>query len=53
MKKKIDLTEREMEVLKLIILGQSNKVIGKKLFVTHHTAKAHLTQIYKKTGSYK
>lgn len=45
-----DLTDREIEVLKLIVAGQSNKAIGKKLFITHHTVKAHLTQIYKKLG---
>ena len=47
-KTKLNLTEREIEVLKLIILGESNKDIAKKLFITHHTVKAHLTQIYKK-----
>lgn len=45
-----DLTDREIEVLKLIVDGQSNKAIGRKLFITHHTVKAHLTQIYKKLG---
>lgn len=44
------LTERELEVLKLVILGYNNKTIGKKLFITNHTVKAHLTQIYKKLG---
>ena len=48
--KQVGLTERELEVLKLIVMGESNKNIGKKLFITHHTVKAHLTQIYKKLG---
>ena len=48
--KTLELTEREIEVLKLVILGYSNKEIGKKLFITNHTVKAHLTQIYKKLG---
>lgn len=45
-----ELTDREIEVLKLIADGHSNKAIGRKLFITHHTVKAHLTQIYKKLG---
>ena len=49
-KKQTNLTLREIEVLKLIVLGASNKDIGEKLFITHHTVKAHLTQIYKKLG---
>ena len=49
-KKQIELTSREIEVLKLVVLGASNKDIGEKLFITHHTVKAHLTQIYKKLG---
>ena len=49
-KKTLELTEREIEVLKLVILGYSNNEIGKKLFITNHTVKAHLTQIYKKLG---
>ncbi len=48
--KTLELTEREIEVLQLVILGYSNKEIGKKLFITNHTVKAHLTQIYKKLG---
>ncbi len=44
------LTEREIDVLKFVILGYNNKTIGKKLFITNHTVKAHLTQIYKKLG---
>ena len=46
--KTLELTEREIEVLQLVVLGYSNKEIGKKLFITNHTVKAHLTQIYKK-----
>ncbi len=49
-KKRIDLTEREIEVLKLVVPGYNNKVIAKKLCITNHTVKAHLTQIYKKLG---
>lgn len=44
------LTLRELEVLKHVVEGYKNKEIGEKLFITPHTVKAHLTQIYKKLG---
>ena len=49
-KKCKDLTSREVDVLKQLILGCSNKEIGESLFVTPHTVKAHLTSIFKKLG---
>ena len=42
------LTEREQEVLKYICLGYSNIEIGKKLFISSHTAKAHVQAILRK-----
>ena len=45
---KIQLTEREMEVLKLIVDGFSNAEIAEKLFVSIHTAKAHVCNILQK-----
>ena len=39
---KIQLTDREMEVLRLIVDGFSNAEIAEKLFVSIHTAKAHV-----------
>ena len=45
-----DLTEREADVLELLVEGYSNKDIAEKLYITHHTVKAHLTQVYKKLG---
>ena len=52
-KQNSDLTAREMDVLKEMISGKSNKKIGKTLFITQYTVKAHLTQIYKKVRRYK
>ena len=49
-KKEKNITNRESEVLKLVVEGYSNKEIAEKLFITHHTVKAHLSQIYKKFG---
>jgi DNA-binding NarL/FixJ family response regulator len=43
-----DLTEREQEVLQLIVDGYSNKEIAQRLNVTTHTAKAHVCNIIQK-----
>lgn len=51
MKKKTQsFTQREKDVLKLLLLGYSNKDISAKLFITESTVKAHLTSVYKKLG---
>jgi len=46
----IDLTEREIEILKLIVDGFSNKEIGEKLFISHRTVDTHRTNMMKKIG---
>lgn len=43
-----NLTCRELEVLKLAVLGYSNAKIGEKLFISIHTVKFHLENIYRK-----
>lgn len=42
------LTNREFEVLKLVVMGKSNTEIAKELFVSVHTAKAHVCSILQK-----
>lgn len=42
------LTEREMEVLGLIVEGLSNALIAERLFITRATAKAHVHSILQK-----
>lgn len=42
------LTERELEILQMILDGYSNQEIGEKLFVTLGTVKAHISHIYSK-----
>jgi DNA-binding NarL/FixJ family response regulator len=42
------LTEREQEVLQLILTGKSNKEIASALFVTESTIKTHARSIYSK-----
>lgn len=42
------LTQREMEILKMVSKGASNADIAEKLFVKEVTIKTHLNSIYKK-----
>ena len=44
------LTGREMQVLASLILGKTNRQIGKELLVSESTVKAHLTSIFVKLG---
>ncbi|MBI3980324.1 MAG: response regulator transcription factor [Chloroflexi bacterium] len=44
------LTEREMEVLKLMADGRRNKEIARSLVVTEKTVKAHVSNILQKLG---
>jgi DNA-binding NarL/FixJ family response regulator len=43
-----DLSEREIEVLRLIAAGSSNKEIAEKLFIAEGTAKNHVSNILSK-----
>ncbi|TVR36891.1 MAG: DNA-binding response regulator [Cryomorphaceae bacterium] len=43
-----ELTERELEVLKAIAEGKSNKEIGDMLFISHRTVDTHRTNLMKK-----
>jgi len=43
-----DLTEREVEILKLVAEGYSNKEIGERLFISHRTVDTHRTNLMKK-----
>ena len=45
---KARLTERESEVLKLLVQGKSNTEIAQELIVSVHTAKAHVCSILQK-----
>lgn len=42
------LTEREIEILKLITQGLTNKEIGDQLFISHRTVDTHRTNLMKK-----
>jgi ATP/maltotriose-dependent transcriptional regulator MalT len=42
------LTERELEILRLMALGMPNKVIAGRLFITEKTTKTHANNIFRK-----
>jgi len=44
------LTEREKEIINLVMEGLSNKQIAKRLFITERTVKSHLGNIFNKVG---
>jgi len=45
------LTNRELEILKLMVSGMSNPDIAKKLFVSRSTIKFHVSNILMKLGA--
>jgi two-component system NarL family response regulator len=45
-----DLTQRESEILELIVKGKSNKEISSALFISEATVKTHLKVIFQKLG---
>ena len=45
-----DLTDREMEVLILLVEGLNNREIAERLYVSRATAKAHVSHIFNKLG---
>ncbi len=44
------LTEREIDVLRLIVRGMSMSSVGKELFISTSTVHTHLAHIYEKAG---
>jgi class 3 adenylate cyclase/DNA-binding CsgD family transcriptional regulator/tetratricopeptide (TPR) repeat protein len=44
------LSAREVDVLRLVAQGHSNREIGKRLFISEHTAANHIRSILRKTG---
>jgi len=48
--RQIGLTRRELEIVKLLAKGATNKEIAETLFVTENTAKVHLKNILGKLG---
>ncbi len=46
----IDLTPRELEVLRLVVSGRSNAQIADALFISPRTVSTHLTSVFSKLG---
>jgi DNA-binding NarL/FixJ family response regulator len=47
---RLGLTQRESEVLELMVRGLSNRAIGQKLFIGEETVKSHARGMYRKLG---
>lgn len=44
------LSERELEVLRLLVAGQTDRAIGEALFISHRTVEFHVSRILAKLG---
>lgn len=45
-----DLTQRELEILQLVLAGYTNKAIATEIYVSEKTVEFHLDNIYTKIG---
>lgn len=45
-----ELSAREIDVLKLIAKGMTNEEIARTLFISPHTVKNHVSNVYRKMG---
>ena len=43
-----DLSKREQQVMEQVVMGLSNKLIARRLFLTERTIKFHCSNIYRK-----
>ncbi|MFC4768035.1 LuxR C-terminal-related transcriptional regulator [Effusibacillus consociatus] len=50
MKESMPLTSREQEVLHLVVQGLSNREIAEKLYISEHTVKNHMSNMFQKLG---
>jgi DNA-binding CsgD family transcriptional regulator len=44
------LTQRELEVLRLVAKGATNREVARRLFISEASVKAHLLHVYAKLG---
>ena len=45
-----EFTEREIEILRELVSGSTNRDIGEKLYISENTVKMHITNMLQKTG---
>ncbi len=45
-----DISKREQDILVLILAGKSNRDIERELFISYHTVKNHVYNIFQKLG---
>ena len=45
------LTRRELELVRAIVNGETNKAIGRRFSISENTVKRHLTHIFNKVGA--
>jgi DNA-binding NarL/FixJ family response regulator len=48
--RRFGLTSRQLEIVELVAAGLTNAEIAKKLHISEHTVKHHVTQVFNKTG---
>ena len=46
-----DLTQRELQILQLVIEGKTNKAIAHEIQISEKTVEFHLDNLYSKIGS--
>lgn len=46
-----DLTQRELEILRLVIEGKTNRAIANQMYITERTVEFHLDHIFTKIGA--
>lgn len=49
-KSRFGLTDREVEILRTLVMGLKNKAIAEKLFISEKTVKTHVNRIFRKLG---
>ncbi len=50
-RERVGITRRELEILKLVARGLSNREIGETLFVSENTVKTHCSRAFDKLGA--
>src|SRR5437773_1905236 len=45
-----DLNDREVQILKLLVNGATNREVGEQLHLSHNTIKFHIRQLLEKAG---